>query len=210
MINRQRQGLIRGLIRRTGSAGFTLAELLISLLIIGVIATFTIPKIITAQQNSKRISIFKETIANAQAIIQQNYTNGNIQIGGTQNASYILNGMNAVQVCSSNAQTQGCWTQAMNGNLSGESGEPGLVLHNGATIIGLQDTVMSAPHGYAGFGIDWNGASGTNTEGDDQIEVVICWETLPGCWSGDVKTGTVSPRSTYTASYNLYTSIFNQ
>lgn len=34
-----------------GQKGFTLAELLISLAILGVIATFTIPKILSSQQN---------------------------------------------------------------------------------------------------------------------------------------------------------------
>lgn len=40
--------------------GFTLAELLIALAILGVIATFTIPKIIVAQQNEQRKAIAKE------------------------------------------------------------------------------------------------------------------------------------------------------
>ena len=40
--------------------GFTLAELLIALAILGVIATFTIPKVITSQQNSKYNAAAKE------------------------------------------------------------------------------------------------------------------------------------------------------
>lgn len=43
-------------------SGFTLAELLIALTILGVIATFTIPKILTAQQASTYNAIAKETM----------------------------------------------------------------------------------------------------------------------------------------------------
>ncbi len=43
--------------------GFTLAELLISLAILGVIATFTIPKILISQQNSQNVAKAKEAVA---------------------------------------------------------------------------------------------------------------------------------------------------
>lgn len=42
---------------------FTLAELLIALAILGVIATFTIPKVLTANQNGTFKAIGKETAA---------------------------------------------------------------------------------------------------------------------------------------------------
>lgn len=42
------------------SYGFTLAELLISLAILGVIATFTIPKVLNSQQDATNVSIAKE------------------------------------------------------------------------------------------------------------------------------------------------------
>jgi prepilin-type N-terminal cleavage/methylation domain-containing protein len=43
--------------------GFTLAELLISLAILGVIATFTIPKLLQVQQQSSYMGIAKEAMA---------------------------------------------------------------------------------------------------------------------------------------------------
>lgn len=48
-------------------SGFTLAELLIALAILGVIATFTIPKVLQSQQDSRNKSIVKEAIASISA-----------------------------------------------------------------------------------------------------------------------------------------------
>lgn len=43
--------------------GFTLAELLIALAILGVIATFTIPKVLNGQKNVQNMAIAKEMVA---------------------------------------------------------------------------------------------------------------------------------------------------
>lgn len=51
--------------------GFTLAELLIALAILGVIATFTIPKILSSQQNGKDIATAKEVAATITGAYQQ-------------------------------------------------------------------------------------------------------------------------------------------
>jgi prepilin-type N-terminal cleavage/methylation domain-containing protein len=50
-------------LRGFGFTGFTLAELLIALAILGLIATFTIPKVLTVQGYSKWNAIAKEDIA---------------------------------------------------------------------------------------------------------------------------------------------------
>lgn len=43
--------------------GFTLAELLIALVILGLIATFTIPKVLNSQANSQNIAVTKEIVS---------------------------------------------------------------------------------------------------------------------------------------------------
>lgn len=43
--------------------GFTLAEVLIALALLGVIAAFTIPKILQSQNDSRRLAVAKETMA---------------------------------------------------------------------------------------------------------------------------------------------------
>lgn len=60
--------------------GFTLAELLISLLILGEIATFTIPKVITGQQRSASNANAKEAVAMIAASFQLYSLNNQVTI----------------------------------------------------------------------------------------------------------------------------------
>ena len=60
-----------------GSQGFTLAELLIALTILGEISAFTIPKILSAQQNQTNMAKTKEAIGMVSAAYQQ------LQLSGT-------------------------------------------------------------------------------------------------------------------------------
>jgi prepilin-type N-terminal cleavage/methylation domain-containing protein len=60
------------------SKGFTLAELLIALLILGEISTFTIPKIIVAQANARYNAVAREDIAALSGAHQQHMLSGNL------------------------------------------------------------------------------------------------------------------------------------
>lgn len=62
--------------------GFTLAELLIALLILGVIATFTIPKVLQSQQNSQFKATGKETAAMVSGAYEA-YKNSNTATAST-------------------------------------------------------------------------------------------------------------------------------
>jgi len=66
--------------------GFTLAELLIALMILGEIATFTIPKILTTQQSQRFNAIVKEDLASLAAAHQLLYASGQLNSGLTSGA----------------------------------------------------------------------------------------------------------------------------
>lgn len=63
---------------RSCQQGFTLAEVLIALLILGEIATFTIPKVLHAQQNTQNNAKAKEAISMVMGAFQQAQLSGEI------------------------------------------------------------------------------------------------------------------------------------
>ncbi len=74
--------------------GFTLAELLIALAILGVIATFTIPKLLSSQQNSQKVAAAKEVAAMIGGAYQQAASAG--ALSASFNASNLTPYMNYV------------------------------------------------------------------------------------------------------------------
>ncbi len=186
--------------RQTGrgqKSGFTLAELLISLAILGVIATFTIPKILTTQQNGQRIAVFKETYATLSQVVYEGYQKGDVST--STYATHILSNVNALRVCTSNSFTEGCWTQTDSSPFN-ERGQRGFILPNGATVAGFENGFNTDA-----FLVDWNGTIGPNIEGDDQIYLFLC-SNSQGTGCGSVKPWTITP---FTAtSRTLYQNIF--
>lgn len=145
------------------SSAFTLAELLIALSILGIIATFAIPKILTAQQNTRQKATFQETIAALNEVFIPACQQGLITEDNF--GTYMMNHLNSVKICQ-DSMDEGCWFGT---DLVGQSGMPGLVLHNGAVIAGLDNDVGSPATGADTLMMDWNGSAGANTHGVDQI-----------------------------------------
>lgn len=139
---------------RRAHKGFTLAELLIALAILGVIATFTIPKILTAQQNGQNTAIAKE----AASMINSAFTTYSLQntlTTGTTGGA-LTQYMNYVSVDTTNAYNFG--TACSNASLAC------LKLHNGAVLeySTAQRFDSTASTGSIEFAVDPDGA-GTQT-----------------------------------------------
>ena len=112
--------------------GFTLAELLIALLILGVIATFTIPKVLQSQQDTRNKTIIKEaaamlSVAHQQLKLQGNLTSTTSMNDMTPFFNYVR--VDTVTVIDSvhTANTQVC-------NVDSAGPTYCLYLHNGAAM----------------------------------------------------------------------------
>lgn len=115
----------------TGLKGFTLSELLIALAILGVIATFTIPKVLQSQQDGKYKAVAKEAMA-ALSEAYQLYKLKNTVNPVNFNGLLITTYLNYVSV-----QTTGDVDRryGQTGSLTCNGGSPCLKLHNGASIF---------------------------------------------------------------------------
>ena len=149
--------------------------------------------------------MFKETIASLNDIFYTGYLTGELKKGVNgcsasqfNFSDYTLSKINAIKLCDTNANTQGCWSHA------GSSTQPGFILANGAAVTGID------PCGGEGsnmtFKIDWDGAGGPNIEGDDQMVIRTCLGN--GC-PGSIRSGQVNPHpGNNPNSYALFVSLF--
>ena len=111
---------------------FTLAELLIALVILGVIATFTIPKVLTSQQDSRFNSIAKEAtgmVSQAYQAYQLNNTSSSLATMGFKDLTPYMNYVryDTSSTVDSEYNTVGTRT-------CGTSSDACLFLHNGASL----------------------------------------------------------------------------
>lgn len=111
------------------SFAFTLAELLIAVAILGIIATFTIPKILAAQKNAADNSAAKEAIGAVSAILYRMRMNGTLST--TTTPADVFAQMNYVSYDTASQ------IDSVPGSSTFQcvSGDPCIRLHNGAVLI---------------------------------------------------------------------------
>ncbi|WP_303674193.1 type II secretion system protein [Vampirovibrio chlorellavorus] len=190
--------------------GFTLAELLISLLILAEIATFSIPKILSTQQDARKKAIFKECIAtlyelNTKARMD---LSANVATPALQR-QFFRNNLNYVKECATNPGLEGCLE--VGAPYSDPGNASAFVLPNGAVLTSINGPPLPSAES---VGIDWNGPAGPNTFGDDIISVTVCYG--PSACNGGIGPilmgptgpGAIGPSGNL-ESVTLWTEIFN-
>jgi prepilin-type N-terminal cleavage/methylation domain-containing protein len=184
--------------------GFTLAEVLVTLAIIGVVSAITIPILITSVQKQRYTAALQKNfsvIANVYKLLDADGTTMEIAFPGTDNGAAALNmiapKLNIIKNCDS---SMGCWYNSPQYFLVGTVATPDIdaawngiggkaILADGTMILivdGQSSPSCTTPSGtgpllqMCGYVyIDVNGAKSPNTLGRD---VFMFWVTKTGLY----------------------------
>ncbi len=189
--------------------GFTLAELLVVVLILGVIITFTVPKVLQSQQDKRLEAVRKETYATLADLIYQGVMKD--EISAANYPIYIRDHVNAAKICPTHVLNEGCITEEMKDQIRARVGtawenKPGVVLHNGAVIW-----YLSSGANLVGFMLDMNGPAGGSVAGTDffMMKANIGKVTyVPGGLERPLRAGTLGCYLTGTYCTQMYDPIF--
>lgn len=142
---------------KRSAKGFTLAELLIALAILGVIATFTIPKVLNSGQSGQNTAVFKESASTISGAFSAYQLENTVASGvGPADFTKFINYVSTLSTATTGNDT----TQIDCNN----GGVVCLQLHNGGILAYDQDQVLPAtPNNdtYLTFWVDPDGADGT-------------------------------------------------
>ena len=124
---------------------FTLTELLVSMAVLGLIATLTLPHMFMSADRAKKRAVFKEAY---QALAQATHA---AAMDGVAITLDIIPYFNATKVCMGNSLSEGCSQfYSEPSEFLGQAKQAGVVLPSGVSIVGfgkvannqVQDTVV--------------------------------------------------------------------
>lgn len=180
--------------------GFTLAELLIALAILGVIATFTIPKIIMTQQSSSNTAKVKEAASAVSAAFQTlQYQN---QLSATTQPSNLMPFLNSVTTLTSGETIDARQTGT---TYDCTALNPCIKIHSGAIIrLGSKQFTSTNPVNTISFGVDPDGVvtDGT-TNGPGKTVIFYLYYNGRLATAGTVTPGTLYDGAPLTADSSL-------
>lgn len=172
--------------------GFTLAEVLITLVIIGVIAAITVPTIINNANNKSNVTMWKKTFSDinnayTSAIADNGFKFSNI-CSSTDNNNCLLNifakKLSVIKTCSGNGIETECWKNKSFGYLGNYSA---VILNNGVAIAlnhEYNDCIKYRPGSNRNCGhilVDVNGNKKPNMPGKDIFGMYI-WQNKIEPW----------------------------
>ncbi|MCD8024801.1 MAG: type II secretion system GspH family protein, partial [Candidatus Gastranaerophilales bacterium] len=169
---------------------FTLAEVLITLAIIGVVAAMTIPALLRHTENQEFISAYKKMFSTINDVYTQiKYENGDTLEGVFPSHDDYLtifsNYLSKSKICTSGTTAKNCWHEKWYGLdnstlTSTENSFPSLILNDGSIILFWNmsskctgTTELKTATGCARLRTDINGFKGPNKIGRDIFDFYI-------------------------------------
>ena len=188
----------RGLKLKRSYVGFTLAELLICLLILGEIATFTIPKIIMAQRKGASNTAAHE-VAGMVATAYQLYLRNSSSASSNTTAGALTQYMNYVSVPTSGTLDD---VVTLNSVYTCNSGVTCLKLHSGGTLFyDASNFSGTNTTNFIQFYLDPDGirgGSGTADGSSKSLAIVLYYNGRVTTW-GNMAANSVNSAGTYSS-----------
>ncbi len=159
----------------TAVSGFSLAELLIGLGIVGVVAALTVPSFLDGAQTARRLAVLREDVALVKTLTAD-YAAGHAKPNESFK-DYVFRTVNALRKCPyttpgytayatvSATDTRTCRTTPAGTGSPPSENTSTLLMHNGSTIdFYFYDTVAGL-RGATGVVVDWDGDGGSAFDG---------------------------------------------
>jgi len=159
--------------------GFTLSELLIALALLGLIATFTIPKVVQNILKTNYTAIYKEAYSSFSHLTSDATTEGLRFNSNSDFYSWLTSRLDIDRACPTNTLTEGCRTTTTASNW--ETGS-GFKLKNASVVMMEMNLTDSRP--WFTLRIDVNGDLGPNLGGDDIFMAGCNTTTAPLAFAG--------------------------
>jgi prepilin-type N-terminal cleavage/methylation domain-containing protein len=145
-------------------AAFTLSELLVAVAILGLIATFTVPKVLQGVENNRRVALFRETYSIVSSLTSEYLMSPSPTLNLRD---YLFSKLQTLKVCPNGVLPDGCRTVAT--DHSATDARSGVLMVNGVIVnIATYPTANSAT-----ITIDYNGDGGPNIASAQTADNII-------------------------------------
>lgn len=152
--------------------GFTLAELLVALLILGEISTFTIPKILSAQSTSSKIAAAKEACSTVDQVYYQYMLNNTVDPNAFTLEQLIPN-INYVKQITDGSTVDN--TVGFTGTQSCGSSVTCLKMHTGGILFWFKNLTINAGGGHMPIYYDPDGVAADSGLTDGPGKSMWCY-----------------------------------
>ncbi len=176
-----------------GKKGFTLAEVLITLAIIGVVAALTIPSVVKNYRDTQYKTQFKKAYAAMSVALQKTivdmgavplcYNDSTIYSGCSEFFSAFAKNLKYTKYCENNSLADGCvpkYKKYYEGNSCVGFNEDYMNNVNNTWVLADGSILIGYAHGKAIFGYDINGAKAPNMPGVDLFPFYLYYDTNKG------------------------------